>query len=392
MFPWKELTIIKQDKLEWNDNFFCLTDGSGSGSAEPVVNELEQEINGLKKRIEELFPNSYDWDVWKKLGNPYEMVFTPSKDKYPLPSMAVQNPLSRSYFKLWEIINVCNLQFPERIRTAHCCEGPGGFIQSIYDWTEKKNIKVLSTHAMTLRPDNPSIPGWRRATNFLKKHRTISIEYGPTTTGNILDLSNQEYFIGKAKGAHIFTADGGFDFSDEYDKQELNMNKLIRNSILIGTQVLAPGGHMVLKIFDTHYQITKDILFLLSSMFKRWTIYKPATSRPCNSERYFVGIDYRGVQSENKKIAALSMIEDSTTSLYRTGECVQHTEFMKILEEQNRSILLRQKQAIEAVLDAYQKNTIEEHYKEAMKLKGPSEDWCKKFSVPFIQGGIMKSE
>ena len=177
--PWQIINVVKQEKLEYNSNFFCYD----SIIKEPLT-PIENDIITLKKDIEICFPNTFDWDLWKKLANPYECIFTPSKDKYQLPSVSILNPLSRSYFKLWEIFSVFNMKFPQRIKTSHVCEGPGGFIQAAYDWAEKKKLCIAATYAMTLRPNNPSIPGWRRATTFLKKYNQINIEYGPTKDGN----------------------------------------------------------------------------------------------------------------------------------------------------------------------------------------------------------------
>ena len=37
-----------------------------------------------------------------------------------------------------------------------------------------------------------------------------------------------------------------------------------------------------------------ELLSFVGSFFKEWTLYKPAISRPCNAERYFIGIGFRG--------------------------------------------------------------------------------------------------
>jgi cap2 methyltransferase len=378
--PWKKVNIIKQEKLEWKDSFFCFK--KSDVEIIPKISELENDINILKKEIEVLFKDSYEWDSWKKLGNPYEFVFTPSKDKYPLPSLSIQNPLSRSYFKLWEIFKTFNINFPRNFRTAHVCEGPGGFIQCIYDWAEKQHNNIMSTVAMTLRPDHPSIPGWKRATVFLKKHKNINIEYGPNRDGNIMNPENQEYLIQKSRNSFIFTADGGFDFSDEYDKQETNMFPLILNSGIIALQTLSQEGCCIIKIFDMHYQITKDLISILASQFRSWSIYKPATSRPCNSERYFIGINYRG--KSEKIIDMLKQLRgeyDDNLVSFLTEDYSNH--FVKSFEEQNKLILERQKESIKNILDSYKQYSFEEYYKKSLEKITYSEEWCKVFSIPY---------
>ncbi len=380
--PWKQAKIIKQPKIEWLDTFLMFKKADEGQEILPFITELEEEINNLKHKIEISFNDSFDWDSWKKLGNPYEFIYTPSKDKYPLPSISIQNPLSRSYFKLWEIFKIFEIKFPQSLRTAHVCEGPGGFIQCIYDWAEKYNNHVQTSTAMTLRPDHASIPGWKRAANFLKKHPNINIEYGPNRDGNIMNPDNQSYFIEKARNSHIFTADGGFDFSEEYEKQEINMFPLILNSAIIAISVLTLNGLCIIKIFDMHYQITKDLMSILASQFKSWSIYKPATSRPCNSERYFIGMDFRG--RNNEIIMALQKLRgeyDESLASFLSPEFSK--KFTNSFENQIAPILERQKIAINHTLDISTKYNYEEYYKEVVKNRGASEDWCKRFGIPY---------
>lgn len=70
------------------------------------------------------------WELVKKMVNPYEIVYT-HEDKFFHPSIALIKPLSRSYFKMIEMMHY--MQFFEslpkqqaKIRSAHVAEGPGG--------------------------------------------------------------------------------------------------------------------------------------------------------------------------------------------------------------------------------------------------------------------------
>ena len=44
-----------------------------------------------------------DWDKSKKMANPYELIYMPSR-KIRHESIANIDPLSRSYFKMWEML------------------------------------------------------------------------------------------------------------------------------------------------------------------------------------------------------------------------------------------------------------------------------------------------
>ena len=51
---------------------------------------------------------------------------------------------------------------------------------------------------------------------------------------------------------------------------------------------LGEGGHFVCKAFDLFTPFSAGLLYLLHTVFDRVCIYKPAQSRPANSERYLV--------------------------------------------------------------------------------------------------------
>jgi hypothetical protein len=134
------------------------------------------------------------------------------------------------------------------------------------------------------------VPGWKRATHFLQKNKQVRVVYGEDGTGDLLSCANQADFIRSTPcKVHFFTADGGFDFSTDYDSQEKTIFPLLLASVRTGFEVLAPGGLFVLKFFDLYYDGTRDLICFLSKHFRRWTLYKPATSRPCNPELYFIG-------------------------------------------------------------------------------------------------------
>ncbi len=257
------------------------------------LNNMDELIE-LKDKIS-IF-NEEKWEYSKKITNPYELIFTTS-GKYPIPqSVCLLHPLSRSYFKMIEIlynINVWSI-FKSNIKSAHVCEGPGGFIQALYDSCERNKVKIISTTAMTLKPTHFQVPGWKRASYFLKKNSQINIIYGKDGTGDILKIDNQDYFIEKTKRTiNIFTADGGIDFTMNYKAQEETIFPLLVASTKIAVRCLVQGGVYILKLFDCNSPTTRDFILSLGNSFDKWSIYKPYTSRPCNSEQYFIGFGFK---------------------------------------------------------------------------------------------------
>ena len=262
-------------------------------------NELPHTSLTLAKAKIEPLEKTHKWEMLKKKTNPYELVYTQDNVDCPT-SISVLRPLSRSYFKMIEILSVSQFfdRIPKgtpKIRTAHVCEGPGGFIEAVLDRASLHRASVNRIYAMTLKPTNSHIPGWRRAYTFLQKHPEIKIHYGQDGTGDLYKRENQDTFIdlmttGKAL---LFTGDGGFDFSVDYENQEKSMYTLLIASSITGLQVLSAEGTFVLKLFDIFSSATQFLLRCITFCFREWGLYKPSMSRPCNSERYLVCRGFR---------------------------------------------------------------------------------------------------
>ncbi len=246
----------------------------------------------MKDRIMELDDDR--WEYYKKITNKYELIFT-VPGRVPTPqSICAIHPLSRSYFKMIEMLHVFGIaKGAAVIKTGHVCEGPGGFIQAIYDYAGRYGTKITRTTAMTLKPVHHYVPGWKRATAFLKKNPQIKVIYGSLGTGDILEAENRAAYVGEVhRSLNLFTADGGVDFTTNYRGQEQTIFPILVASAAIAIKCLVAGGTFVLKIFDCFGQNTLDLMVGLGTLFQRWTLYKPATSRPCNSEQYFVGVGF----------------------------------------------------------------------------------------------------
>ena len=102
------------------------------------------------------------WDKAKKLSNDYELIHLPNK-KVKCESIAEYEPLSRSFFKLWEIITDFKLlpdNLNEKICVAGIAEGPGGFLEAINNYRLKYFSIRDNIYGITLRSTDNDIPGW----------------------------------------------------------------------------------------------------------------------------------------------------------------------------------------------------------------------------------------
>ena len=351
--------------------------------------EVEHDtLNELKDQIDALERNG-TWELRKKLANPYELVYTNEDKKCPI-SLANAKPLSRSYFKMIEMLDLIGFfqRFKKlsQLRSAHVCEGPGGFIQAFLEQSNRKK-SVEFVLAMTLKPTHAQIPGWKRAMQFLKKHQELKITYGEDGTGDIYNLENQASFVETLgeKKVQLFTADGGFDFKMDYIHQEQTAFRLIACSFAMAFQTLAPGGICIVKLFDTFGKATLELLGYVSCYFKQWTLYKPAMSRPCNSERYFIGVGFLG-ETEHSKDMFLRLQKDLSEksikdleSMFVPSDCFSESvniiqTFQKELEQHQVKVLTN---AIHADLENKHIYWNQSYHR--------SEEWCKRFQINYKQ-------
>ena len=194
----------------------------------PILsNSLSYYLYDIKEKLNR---REKDWDIFKKYTNPYEYIHTyiPLKKK----CISKHKPLSRSFFKMVEIIHTFDLFFDSKpIKSFHLAEGPGGFIEAIANIRNCKEDKYIG---MTILDSNndPNIPAWKKTEQFLKQNTNVFIEEGYDKTGNILLLENFKYCKEKYESSmDLITADGGFDFSLDFNKQEINIAKLLFSQI-----------------------------------------------------------------------------------------------------------------------------------------------------------------
>lgn len=355
---------------------------------EMILHEYRNRINAY----ETMLTTQKNWEYYKKIVNPYELVYTQKKyDEFP-ESVCFLRPLSRSYFKMIEMLDL--IKFfggftMENVRTAHVCEGPGGFIEALFEEAFRHKKKIHTSVAMTLKSRMTNIPGWKRASYFLQKNKNVRILYGEDETGNILKPENQEHFIDYCVNPeyggkmNIFTADGGFDFSLDYAKQEEMIFPLLLASTKIGFEVLKRGGVFILKLFDFYQKSTTDLLYFLASHFQEWTLYKPATSRPCNPEHYFIGKGFIGCSDEVHDVMRLWCQIISTGQQIGSLFTEEYSEeFKEIIITMRKNSFKRQTEYLERVFDLIDKGTEETIHKQLLENEIESYEWCVRFKVP----------
>lgn len=276
--------------------------------------KLHTELNSWKNKITQ----HGDWNKSKKLTNVYEQILTKHLKK----------PVSRSYYKLWEIAHDFSLlryhDISKKTLSVHIAEGPGGFIESLCDLYIKNHFdsRNHTIHGITLLSPSSTIPNWKIPAGLFKK---FNINLHNSTNGDLYDVRTIDTFTSELKQqkADLITADGGFDFSDDFNTQELQFQLLMLSQIYCAIRAQKQSGTFLLKVFDLFSAESILLLAICSRFFDSFTVIKPKTSRPANSEKYIIFTGFK-TESENIDTELVTL-----TSMLRHAVIHQNLEGLK---------------------------------------------------------------
>ena len=292
------------------------------------------------------------------------------------------------------------------IRSFHLAEGPGGFIEAICYLRANANDVY---YGMTLIDDTPNsaCPGWKKSRLFLEKNPSVKLEYGKDGTGNLLSIDNYLHCCEKYRNSmDLITADGGFDFSSDFNHQEVLAQTLVVSEVLYALSLQKMGGSFVIKIFDTFTRVTVDIIHLLALFYTDVIIIKPNTSRVANSEKYIVCKGFKLPSNMDQVIetfstffkklqsaSASSSSSSSSSSTVSVGAILKSPELHKLhivhrIEEVNA--ILGQQQIENIIntmglvhgkssdrIDAYKKSHIQKCI-----------EWCERYNIPYNKQSV----
>ena len=308
------------------------------------------------------------WEEAKKYFNEYEYIYTSSKKDLNVANII---PVSRSYFKLWEMIQEFQL-LKSDIYVACLAEGPGGFIHCLNDYSIKYEHIVHRFFGITLYSKDRRIPYWNQS---IVKNKKVILSYGKDKTGDLYKLDNVKEFVkqtGEHK-CHLVTADGGFDYSQDYNQQECSSYKLFYSEILIALQIQKMGGHFVLKVFDLFSYASVQLIYILYLCYSIVEIYKPSTSRLSNSEKYIVCSGFQGCPPD--MIENLNQQFDTCESLRLTIP----ESFLEEIQTYNRLFTQTQVDKIKFILKKYQHCDMRKPEKTQIQK---AKQWCQTYDLP----------
>lgn len=295
----------------------------------------------------------------RSMTNEFELVHPPWSYVFD-PPVRVYKPISRAFFKLWEIIKDFDLvafKHKSKIITAHLAESPGSFIEATLKFRENgysvptnedSNCKDES-YVMSLKQStssSPNVPSVSQIEALCNRYPSIKIVMGGETSGNIppghskrqgdgsgdvIKIGNIQDFaadVQAAGGADFITADLGFSFDDVEQEREQCMYLPILAQIIGILSSQKKNGNCVLKIFDTFTKVTVKLINFLGSFYKDIYITKPYTSRTGNPEKYVIGKTFRGI--DKKTLSDLTSLFEQWRGIetHIGADYLQNTSFI----------------------------------------------------------------
>ncbi len=360
-----------------------------------IDRELYEKLDKYKNMIDKL-NNHRAWDFCKKLSNECELLHFTLKNKSQNIGIANYDPISRAFFKMWEILHDFNLIDLNKNTLVYgaLAEGPGGFIECFNYFRRKYNKTNLEINdvirCITLKSDNLNIPGWKKSNRILNECFNCEISYGADGTGDLYNKNNilaySELF--KNNKANLVTADGGFDFSDNFSNQEINAFQLIYCEIITGLSILDINGNMVIKIFDLMHSSSVDLIYIICKYFDKIIISKPFSSRTANSEKYLICKGFKGINDNDLNgllniVDELNILKSQNKEIKRILNNEIPYDFLDIIHSLNIYFVSRQIKGILKVISLTSLNLSNDDLNEIKKEQTVyALSWCKKYDFP----------
>lgn len=326
-----------------------------------LFENLSQTLSRVKESIDDYVTQ---WDKAKKQIHIYEYVYTSS---YRPLNLCNKTPVSRSYFKMKDILYDFK---PPDISVCVClAEAPGGFIQCLEESGSEKLFGI------TLVSSDKRVPYWNSKISNSSKFHEIR---GISNNGDLLDFNNLLSIVNEI-GIHsvpMVTGDGGFDTTDDYNRQEELSYPLILSEVVLALKIQSIGGTFVCKLFDTFLPPTLQLMDILTRCYETVTCYKPCMSRISNSEKYIICQGYKGTPAKLMNILIHQLFHKKQNIHWQTSQA-----FLQSVSRYNNSYVKAQCESITRGVRLIKENKLQRKPTTEQITKGKA--WCRKHSMDF---------
>ena len=183
------------------------------------------------------------------------------------------------------------------------------------------------------------------------------------------------------------TADGGFDFSIDFNKQEQLSYRLIFCEIVLALSIQKKGGTFICKFFDIYTKMTISFIYLIKCFYEKVYLTKPLTSRPANSEKYIVAKGFKGISKEYLQelymvVLNWNIIDENNMFMNNIFNIDLPSDLLKDINNYNTNNCNMQVENIKKTFDIINKNLNNKELSESYKNQiTKAINWCKKYEI-----------
>lgn len=184
--------------------------------------------------------------------------------------------VNRATFKFHELVRHTRATAPRRV--ALLAEAPGGFLCAARDTWPCVDARAATYAA-------PGAIAWSELVD------AACVVHDLPHYGDLLRSEAEDALVDRV-GAHqcdLTTADGGGDVPD-LDIAEQHGTPLVLAQVATALRLQARGGALVLKVFEGCTLPTRQLFEVLRALYARVLLFKPRSSKACNSERYVLAV------------------------------------------------------------------------------------------------------
>tara|TARA_B100001094_G_C18187294_1_gene804669 strand:- start:406 stop:1668 length:1263 start_codon:yes stop_codon:yes gene_type:complete len=383
----KSVILKKYKDNENNNNInlnYCIkTDNNINNNIinKNIINiELSDKINQYKN---DLFNNKV-WNEFRKISNNYELVNIILNNRNL--GLSLLRPLSRSYYKIIEIIkdykllDNLNKNFSNINKIVLIAEAPGGFLEALNDKIgDNTNYYAISL----IKENNNNIPNWEYAKKKYSNNNNIHFLLGKDKTGDLYKLINIFNYIDKigSNSVELITSDGGLDFSEDYLNQEQLFYRLFLCEVTLALSIQKKNGIFICKIFDFNTTITIKIIYLLYLFYDEVIITKPNISRKANSEKYLICKNFKKELPNDILKNFYKIILSWNNNIIDIFNFDIPEYFLKNIENYNTIFLEKQIKHFEYIKDLYLTLTKKKLFKIINDQILYSYNWCLNYDI-----------
>lgn len=283
----------------------------------PEVTEVKARLNLTKSKLDAIFSDPEGGKVFDKLLTDLDLY----RDlRHRLRREFNGQNVSNAWLKLIEILAHFDLVRPaegsKELKHFDNCALPGAFLFALchhmathcphlkYTWWASSLVpeRYLPVDQVTERYLQFNALGDEYGLFAANRERWL-MQMAPDADGCqltgdmtklkcVLELERQLSLPGKVD---LYTSDLGVSAKSDFNRQEeLNAQPHLGQD-LAGLLTLTPGGNFIVKHYTLFEPFSYTLALVLGTLFEEFFICKPMTSRPTNSECYFVGQGFLGL-------------------------------------------------------------------------------------------------